>query len=181
MPANHHQQPRLDGLLLVKDFMELTFGVSAFWGRAGGRADLWRGVIFLKWRHDGTVPVGVGAAHVAPLMRGDLAGPQMKQSGAASTSFYSRQVESRAPARVPERGRAGVRVAKPTPATRIFPQSNGAVISLVRPYVALTRFLFATPWLSLFSEELSDGQDCERLSPVRPTGGGNDHSPSISP
>ena len=33
-----------------------------------------------------TVPVGVGAAHVAPLMRGDLAGPQMKQSGAASTS-----------------------------------------------------------------------------------------------
>ncbi|EJK76036.1 hypothetical protein THAOC_02221, partial [Thalassiosira oceanica] len=32
-----------------------------------------------------TVPVGVGAAHVAPLMRGDLAGPQMKQSGAAST------------------------------------------------------------------------------------------------
>ncbi|EJK77536.1 hypothetical protein THAOC_00622, partial [Thalassiosira oceanica] len=32
-----------------------------------------------------TVPVGVGAAHVAPLMRGDLAGPQMKQSRAAST------------------------------------------------------------------------------------------------
>ncbi|EJK54362.1 hypothetical protein THAOC_26018 [Thalassiosira oceanica] len=129
MPAYHHQQPRLDGLLLVKDFMELTFGVSAFWGRAGGRAELWRGVIFLKWRHDGgityrelqkegtttttttttttlrtdkniksdqttlwpyppvrTVPVGVGAAHVAPLMRGDLAGPQMKQSGATSTS-----------------------------------------------------------------------------------------------
>ncbi|EJK63451.1 hypothetical protein THAOC_15887 [Thalassiosira oceanica] len=44
-----------------------------------------------------TVPVGVGAAHVAPLMRGDLAGPQMKQSGAASTSSlaidpYSRSI-----------------------------------------------------------------------------------------
>ena len=37
-----------------------------------------------------TVPVGVGAAHVAPLMRGDLAGPQMKQSGAASTSSVDR-------------------------------------------------------------------------------------------
>ncbi|EJK77965.1 hypothetical protein THAOC_00163, partial [Thalassiosira oceanica] len=38
MPAYHHQQPRLDGLLLVKGFMELTFGVSVSGGRAGGRA-----------------------------------------------------------------------------------------------------------------------------------------------
>ncbi|EJK65983.1 hypothetical protein THAOC_13114, partial [Thalassiosira oceanica] len=42
-----------------------------------------------------TVPVGVGAAHVAPLMRGDLAGPQMKQSGAASTSTTESQIVSR--------------------------------------------------------------------------------------
>ncbi|EJK68408.1 hypothetical protein THAOC_10415 [Thalassiosira oceanica] len=56
MPAYHHQQPRLDGLLLVKDFMELTFGVSAFWGRAGGRAGgVVAGRYFLKWRHDGLV------------------------------------------------------------------------------------------------------------------------------
>ncbi|EJK71306.1 hypothetical protein THAOC_07273, partial [Thalassiosira oceanica] len=107
LPAYHHQQPRLDGLLLVKGFMELTFGVSVSGGRAGGRAELWRVVIFLGdttgeragdkniksdqttlWPYPPvrTVPVGVGAAHVAPLMRGDLAGPQMKQSGAASTS-----------------------------------------------------------------------------------------------
>ncbi|EJK66440.1 hypothetical protein THAOC_12644 [Thalassiosira oceanica] len=37
-----------------------------------------------------TVPVGVGAAHVAPLLRGNLAGPQMKQSGAASTKVLEK-------------------------------------------------------------------------------------------
>ncbi|EJK63537.1 hypothetical protein THAOC_15796 [Thalassiosira oceanica] len=120
-PAYHHQQPRLDGLLLVKGFMELTFGVSVFWGLAGGRAG--GQSCTARYQKEGittsrtdkniksdqttlwpyppvrTVPVGVGAAHVAPLMRGDLAGPQMKQSGAASTSAKRRRRDAAGQAR----------------------------------------------------------------------------------
>ncbi|EJK52300.1 hypothetical protein THAOC_28443 [Thalassiosira oceanica] len=54
MPAYHHQQPRLDGLLLVKDFMQgvdvWCFGFLGPGERAGGVV---AGRYFLKWRHDG--------------------------------------------------------------------------------------------------------------------------------
>ncbi|EJK76504.1 hypothetical protein THAOC_01730 [Thalassiosira oceanica] len=95
MPAYHHRQPRLDGLLLVKGFMELTFGVSLEPFRLG---------------------LG-GAAHVAPLMRGDLAGPQMKQSGVAST-------RTSASARARGRGDRGTSHPKPAPGTAP-PQASG--------------------------------------------------------
>ncbi|EJK63824.1 hypothetical protein THAOC_15500, partial [Thalassiosira oceanica] len=121
--------PQLDGLLLVKDFMELTFGFRLSGARRAGRRSCGGALFFevatrrvrtASYQKEGTTtttttttttsrtdkiiksdqttlwpcppvrtPVGVGAAHVAPLMRGDLAGPQMKQSGqsgAASTS-----------------------------------------------------------------------------------------------
>ncbi|EJK69397.1 hypothetical protein THAOC_09352, partial [Thalassiosira oceanica] len=68
---------------------ELPLSYCMRWpGLTGGLAD-WPGAkLHASWpgiKSIRTVPVGVGAAHVAPLMRGDLAGPQMKQSGATST------------------------------------------------------------------------------------------------
>ncbi|EJK53007.1 hypothetical protein THAOC_27632 [Thalassiosira oceanica] len=131
MPAYHHRQPRLDGLLLVKGFMELTFGVSdLFWGGRAGEVVAGRYFFEVATRRMSgrevlcieragwaerlrfadatllTVPVGVGAAHVAPLMRDDLAGPQMKQSGAASTSIWKRFMWTGAGIK-PVRGREG--------------------------------------------------------------------------